>query len=117
MRATRSSADPEGTKWATSAIWTARLQCPFSSRESEIASSKSRAFAGSIVTVAVEVQVFPRADDGFVEELRLLARLFEHGLVEGVGDIEGPNDAQSVDTRLPMRPQDLDDDPFALAVR
>ena len=37
----------------------------------------------------------------FVEKLRLLACLFENGLVERIGDIEGPNDAQRVDARLP----------------
>ena len=45
-------------------------------------------------------QVLSGADFGLVEEMRLLARLFENGLVESVGDIERPDDAQRVDSRL-----------------
>ena len=76
-------------------MWTARLQWPFSSRDSEMASSKSRAVAGSIVTVGKLAQVEPRADLGFVEQLGLLAGLVEDVFVERVGDVEGANDASA----------------------
>ena len=50
-RASASSAEPGRTKCETSAMWTPRTRRPFSSVESERASSKSLAVAGSIVTI------------------------------------------------------------------
>ena len=83
------------TKCDTSAMWTARLQWPCSSRDSEMASSKSRAVAGSIVTVGRSRRSSRVADLGFVEQLGLLAGLVEGLLLEGVGDVEGADDRQA----------------------
>ncbi len=58
-----------------------------------MASSKSRAVAGSIVTVEQVAEVEPVADLRFVEQLGLLAGLVEDVLVERVGDVEGADDA------------------------
>ena len=55
-RASPSSGEPAGTKCATSAMCTPSRQWPLSSCSSEIASSKSRASTGSMVTIVSPVR-------------------------------------------------------------
>ena len=65
----------------------------------EIASSKSRAVAGSIVTVRTSRRSSRSFDLVLLEMPGLLAGLVEDVVVEDVGDVEGADHAQGVDAR------------------
>ena len=94
-------------------MWTPRLQYPRSSRESEMASSKSRAVAGSIVTVRTSRRSSRSLTSSSLNCLGLLAGLFEHVVVEDVGDVERADDGEGVDAGLTAGAEDLGDHPFA----
>src|SRR5271165_1288031 len=49
--------------------------------------------------------------------MRLLACRLERGLVERVGNVERPDDAQSIDAWLAALAEDLDQDAFPVAIR
>ena len=104
-----------GTKWATSAIWTPRLQCPFSSRESEIASSKSRAFAGSIVTASRRRS--SRLPISVSSKSRACSRASSRTASSNVSGILKARMMLRVSTPGCRAAEDLDYDPFALLVR
>ena len=95
-------------------MWTPSIQWPLSMRSSEIASSKSRASIGSIVMIVELGEIAAAAADRFVELLGLLARVFEHVVVEFARQIEFVDDRHRVDARLAAAAEDFDD--HALAV-
>ena len=98
-------------------MWTPRVQNPFSSRVRVMASSKSRAVAGSMVTVSWSRRSSRPSTSSSLNALAWLAGLVEGVVVEDVGDAQGPDDGDGLDLGLAPGAEDLGDDPLALAIR
>ena len=107
--ASRSRAVRGRTKCATSAMWTPSRQCPLSSCSNEMASSKSRASTGSMVTIVSPRQIQPMVER-FVELLGLLPALFQGILGELVRQTELAYDRQRIDARFALRPEHFEQD-------
>ena len=89
-------------------------QLPPSSRWSEIASSKSRAFDRIDRDDRQAGQVEPAGRNRLVELLRLPPGLFENVFLETFRQVELAEDRQRVDPRLAPRAEHLDDHAFAV---
>ena len=78
-----------------------------------MASSKSRASTGSIVTIVSPVRS-SRPPDRFVEGLGLPPGLLQGVVGEPVGQAELADDRERIDARLPARAEHLGDHAFAV---
>ena len=96
------------TKCDTSAMWTPSRQWPLSSRSSEMASSKSRASTGSMVTIVSPVKsVRPPIDSSNASACRRASS--SASSANAVGQVELADDRQRVDARLAPRAEHLGD--------
>ena len=97
-------------------MWTPSRQPPLSSCSSEIASSKSRASTGSIVTIVSPVKSRAVADR-FVERFGLPAGFVQGIFGELVGQVELADDRERVDARLSARAEHFGDHALAVVQR
>ena len=88
-------------------------QWPLSSLSSEMASSKSRASTGSIVTTVSPVRSSRPSIDSS-KRVGLLPGLVQGVVGELLGQVELADDRERIDARLALRPQHLDDHAFAV---